>query len=318
MNDDNATNDRVSIPNVEITDTAPLSTVGTLRAGGLPLTHMDGDAAIAHIERLEQESGARVRGGEGLMPVSVIATLDNLFQPRTITPWHVDDLVRAVKAKRIIAPLLVLRIGERGYLLDGHHRLAAYRKVDSKQRVLCEFWDGTVAGAVLEARRRNTETKLAMSTTQKLDDAWKLVKMVKAGPAKVGGKAAYHFSKAEIVAAANVSTGSVTNMRTALEAIGRDQARVITAWDAARKLANDRGAVGSMTRDEVEERKRRMAEDWVGRFRKAFGEKFGKDDELAADVLHRYLGPKTEPVGVAMLHAAGTEFSLAGDPDADF
>ena len=57
MNDDNATNDRLSIPNVEIMDTAPLSTVDTLRAVGLPVTHMDGDAAIAHIERLEKETG---------------------------------------------------------------------------------------------------------------------------------------------------------------------------------------------------------------------------------------------------------------------
>ena len=113
-------------------DTAPLSTVDTLPAGGLPLTHMDGDAAIAHIERLEQETGARVRGGQGLMLVSAIVTLDNLFQPRTLTGWHVDDLVRAVKAKRVIAPLLVLRIGETGFLLDGHHRLRAYKEVDAE------------------------------------------------------------------------------------------------------------------------------------------------------------------------------------------
>ena len=166
------------------------------------------------------------------MPVSAITTLDNLFQPRTLTGWHVDDLVRAVKAKRIIAPLLVLRIGERGFLLDGHHRLKAYKEVDSKQRVPCDFFDGTVAQAVLEARRRNSETKLAMSTTQKLDDAWKLVKMVRAG-----GKTEYHFSKAEIVAASDVARGTVTNMRKALETLGREAARPIAVWEVARKLA---------------------------------------------------------------------------------
>ena len=237
MNDDNATNDPVSIPIVEIMDTAPLSTVDTLRPdlsgvdtlrpGGLPLTHMDGDAAIAHIERLEQETGERGRGGQGLMLVTSITTLDNLFQPRTLTNWHVDDLMRAVKSKRVIAPLLVLRIGEKGFLLDGHHRLKAYKEVDAKQRVPCEFFDGTVAQAVLEARRGNSETKLAMSTTQKLDDAWKLVKMVKAGAAKVGGKVEYHFSKAEIVAASDVAKGTVGNMRKALEIIGREAARPI-------------------------------------------------------------------------------------------
>ena len=312
MNEDNtATNDQVSIPNVEIMDTPPVSTVDTLPRT-LPLTFMDGDAAIAHIERLEQETGERVRGGEGLMLVTAITTLDNLFQPRTLTSWHVDDLMRAVKTKRVVAPLLVLRIGERGFLLDGHHRLAAYKRVDAKQRVPCEFWDGSVAAAVLEARRRNSETKLAMSTTQKLDDAWKLVKMVKAGAAKAGGKIEYHFSKAEIVAASDVAKGTVGNMRKALETIGREEARTITAWEAARKLASGKaGRAGTMTADEMEERKRQMVEDWVGRLRRAFGEKFGKDTELTADVLHRYLGPKTEPVGLDMLQAAGVNVEYA-------
>jgi ParB-like chromosome segregation protein Spo0J len=297
-----------------------LSTVDTLRAGGLPLTHMDGDAAIAHIERLEQETGGRVRGGEGLMPVSAIATLDNLFQPRTLTNWHVADLVRAVKSKRIIAPLLVLRIGERGFLLDGHHRLRAYKEVDKAEhrvsRVPCEFFDGTVAQAVLEARRRNSETKLAMSTTQKLDDAWKLVKMVKAGAAKAGGKVEYHFSKAEIVAASDVAKGTVGNMRKALETIGREEARAISAWEKARKLAAGKTGTGTMTADEVEERKRQMVEDWVGRLRKSFGDRFGKDTELTADVLHRYLGPKTEPVSLDMLGAAGVNVEYAEFRDA--
>ena len=325
MNDDNVTNDRVSIPNVEIMDTAPLSTVDTLRpelsavdtlrAGGLPLTHMDGDAAIAHIERLEQETGGRVRGGQGLMLVSAITTLDNLFQPRTLTGWHVDDLVRAVKSKRTIAPLLVLRIGERGFLLDGHHRLRAYKEVDKAEqrvsRVPCEFFNGTVAEAVLEARRRNSETKLAMSTTQKLDDAWKLVKMVKAVAAKVGGKGEYHFSKAEIVAASDVAKGTVGNMRKVLETIGRTEARAIASWEEARKLAAGKAGPGTMTADQVEERKRQMVEDWVGRLRKSFGDRFGKDTELTADVLHRYLGPKTEPVGLDMLHAAGVNVEYA-------
>jgi hypothetical protein len=279
----------------------------------LPLTFMDGDAAIAHIERLERETGERVRGGAGLMLVSAITTLDNLFQPRTITNWHVSDLVRAVKAKRVIAPLLVLRIGERGFLLDGHHRLAAYKQVDTKQRVPCEFFDGTVAQAVLEARRRNSETKLAMSTTQKLDDAWKLVKMVRAGE----GKTEYHFSKAEIVAAGDVARGTVTNMRKALEIIGRTEARAIAVWEVARKLAVGKTGAGTMTPDEMEERKRQMVEDWVGRLRRAFGQRFGKDTELAADVLHRYLGPKTEAVGVDMLAAAGVHI-VTDDRDADF
>jgi ParB-like nuclease domain len=310
----------VSIPNVEIMDSPTLSTVDTLRPGGLPLTHMDGDAAIAHIERLEQETGERVRGGQGLMLVTSITTLDNLFQPRTLTNWHVDDLMRAVKSKRVIAPLLVLRIGERGFLLDGHHRLRAYKEVDKAEqrvsRVPCEFFNGTVAEAVLEARRRNSETKLAMSTTQKLDDAWKLVKMVKTGAANVGGKTEYHFSKAEIVAASDVAKGTVGNMRKALETIGREEARPIAVWEAARKLASGKAGSGTMTADEVEERKRQMVEDWVGRLRKSFGDRFGKDTELTADVLHRYLGPKTEAVGLDMLHAAGVNVEYADFKDA--
>ena len=70
-----------------------------------------------------------------------------------------------------------------------------------------------------------------------------------------------------------------------------------------------------MTADQVEAMKQQMVEDWVGRLRKAFGEKFGKDTELAADVLHRYLGPRTEPVGVDMLQAAGKSVTIDDLPD---
>jgi hypothetical protein len=60
-----------------------------------------------------------------------------------------------------------------------------------------------------------------------------------------------------------------------------------------------------MTPDELEQRKRQMNEDWVGRLCRAFGQRFGKDSKLATDVLHRYLGPKTEAGGLGMLQAAG-------------
>jgi hypothetical protein len=54
INDQVDTVSKQYIPNVEIMDSATLSPVGTLRPGGLPLTHMDGDAAIAHIEPLDE------------------------------------------------------------------------------------------------------------------------------------------------------------------------------------------------------------------------------------------------------------------------
>jgi hypothetical protein len=50
--------------------------------------------------------------------------------------------------------------------------------------------------------------------------------------------------------------------------------------------------------------------------RKSFGDRFGKDTELTADVLHRYLGPKTEPVGLDMLQAAGVNVDYADFKDA--
>jgi hypothetical protein len=50
--------------------------------------------------------------------------------------------------------------------------------------------------------------------------------------------------------------------------------------------------------------------------RKSFGDRVGKDTELTADVLHRYLGPKTEPVGLDMLQAAGVTMDYADFKDA--
>ena len=128
--------------------------------------------------------------------------------------WHLTGLRcgrKKVEAKPS-AYFLIYRVGRRAFLLDGHHRLEAYRRAKANDPVPVEFFQGSPAEAVLAARKANSEPKLPMSVTERHDDAWRLVKLGR-------------HSKAEIQGAANVSHGSVAAMRAALNALWAARSR---------------------------------------------------------------------------------------------
>jgi hypothetical protein len=274
----------------------PLQGVAPL---ALPL--MSPDRALEEIERREAEPGARIVGGSGTVRANAITRLDNLFQPRGIDPSHVADIAKAIKVRRSIAPLLVLKIGDDAFLLDGHHRHAAFLQVDTTGRrfIACEFWDGSVTDAVLEARARNCDDKLRLATWQKAADAWKLAQMVTAMPGKAGDKVVYRYSKPRLSASCDVAERTIGAMRAVFEMLGAARSQGLT-WEQARKEAAGKG----IPRDDGAERRRMHVEEKVDRVRRVVGPKFGADDEFAAEVLSRVLGNQTEPVGTVMVEGA--------------
>ena len=60
------------------------------------------------------------------------------------TYGHLDDLVRRVVRGEAIDPPLVMMIGEQWVCFEGHDRIAAYRTLEPKQTIKCEWFDGTV------------------------------------------------------------------------------------------------------------------------------------------------------------------------------
>jgi hypothetical protein len=77
---------------------------------------------------------------------------------------HIKELVRVLQAsERPLDPILVTAIGTRFYVVDGHHRLLAYRTAKWKRPVPVEHYEGTVEEAKAEALRLNIKNKLPMT-----------------------------------------------------------------------------------------------------------------------------------------------------------
>jgi hypothetical protein len=91
--------------------------------------------------------------------------------------FHTLELARVLKdAKRPFSPLLVFLIGERFYVLDGHHRLDAYHSVGWTKVVPVEVFSGTLEEARTTALKLNSQNKLPMTREDKSGAAWELTK----------------------------------------------------------------------------------------------------------------------------------------------
>ncbi len=141
---------------------------------------------------------------------------------------HVEELKRALRDRqRPFTPILVLRRALGFVVVDGHHRLQAYKEASWDGPVPVEIFQGTPKEAELEALKRNIEDKLPMTQQDKLEAAWRLV--------LAGG-----FSKARINELTTVSNGTIGNMRKALECHGRE-ALADLSWFEVKKMSWDQG-----------------------------------------------------------------------------
>ena len=242
---------------------------------------MTASEAIALLE-VEAEGQANPSTAErpatvAALPVSAIDVVEALFQPRPVAEWHISPMISAIKAGRGLPPLLVYRVGSRTLLLDGHHRREAYRRAKFAKPVPVEFFEGTPREAVLEARARNSTPKLPMSGAERMNDAWRLVKL--------GG-----LSKAQISKAANVSDGIVATMRRALKTLSTEDAEGCRTWREARDRAQGKEGWTAMKDNEREARLEAIAEDWTSRLGRTFGTKLSRQPEIAAKALADYFG----------------------------
>ena len=88
----------------------------------------------------------------------------------------------------------------RFFVIDGHHRLDAYRKARWKGPIPVDVFEGTFDDARLAALAGNIKDKLRLSGPEKREAAWKLVNEDK-------------LSKAQIVKLGVASDGTVSTMR---------------------------------------------------------------------------------------------------------
>lgn len=157
------------------------------------------------------------------LPVGAITTAPEVFYTRgqEVSEDLIGQVSRAIQDGHTVNPVLVLRCGDRSLLIDGHHRLEAYKRNGNALAVLVEHFSGSPRQAVLEAVRRNSLPSIQMTGPQRQNVAWRLV-------------LAHAYSKREIASASGVSYGQVGIMRSAAKALGETALEMSSWWQAQR------------------------------------------------------------------------------------
>lgn len=136
-----------------------------------------------------------------------IRFMPQLFQPREFSfgayefdREHVKNLAHRINSKGELDPVLILRVGRVWVCVDGHHRLAAYKKEKWRQPIKCEWFDGDAREAANESLRRNEVAKLEITQGDRFEAAWKHTVLG-------------WGSKAEVIKITGASDGTVALMR---------------------------------------------------------------------------------------------------------
>jgi hypothetical protein len=88
---------------------------------------------------------------------------------------HMRELMRALELKRNLQPIVVTRVGKKLYVVDGHHRLAAYAAL-GRTEVPVVYFRGSLEAAFLKSLDVNVRDKLPMTRPDKMEAAFRLVK----------------------------------------------------------------------------------------------------------------------------------------------
>jgi hypothetical protein len=135
------------------------------------------------LKRLDQEGIPAKQRPEGLY-LKDIHVAPRVFQWRLpnenllMAEEHIRELARVIQSKtpmKPLDPILVIGVGERFVVVEGHHRLDAYHTAGWKGRVPVEYYEGSIEAAEIEALKRNIKNKLPVTRPAKSEAAWRLM-----------------------------------------------------------------------------------------------------------------------------------------------
>lgn len=220
------------------------------------------------------------RGTPSRLPAASIERLAVFDQRTALTEQAVADYTKVLAQGDKLPPLTVLHVAGRFYLIDGHHRFAAFHqhaKLKNRGKsfsVPVTYFDGSPAEAVFAAVEKNAQHGVRLSTGERTDAAWKLI--------LIGEK-----SRSEITRVTMVSRGRLTKMRQVKRALADDAANY-PAWLRALHEASGRSQE-PLDEMGLEERKRMKAEKIADQITRAISGQHAADPELMAMVMEVYM-----------------------------
>lgn len=237
------------------------------------------------------------------LPLVAIKLATDVFQFRLgkysgiYSERHIDTLVRSLKSNaKAFDPLTVFFIDGEYYVLDGHHRLEAYKRCEYEQPEIVadipvvEFL-GSFDEALCIACESNAQDKLNMALPEKQNAAWRLVCQLERNRG---------YAKA-IRVASGVDKNTVTKytkLHAALLEEGEDPADYTVQEAMSRKREQP---------EYNEEWEDIQAAALIPRLRQGGGPLMNSHPEIAAKALH---GVLTESSGKAVVHYLGYIYGL--------
>jgi hypothetical protein len=209
----------------------------------------------------KDEKGSRT-DTPAVLPLAKLKTVEALFQPRfdsiAYAPGrsegHVAILSAAAKGNADLDPLMVVAFGQDWYLVDGHHRVEAYRQAGRTDPVPIKVLPSELRGAerVSWAHEAsfsdNKKNRLNLSGADKADGAWRAVAAGELG------------SKSETALKYGVGPSTIANMRQtkkALEGLEADFTN-LQSWSAAKRELAWLGGSDGAERSNFQERQKML------------------------------------------------------------
>ncbi len=216
------------------------------------------------IGRLREEAKQDLGGWDfpASLPLSAISLAVAVFQIRSgfdgsgvADHRQVHDLRRALSSGPL-DPVMVYRAGGKNYLVDGHHRIAAYRAQGGDPLVSVKWVRGSLDEAITASVAENSKTYLNLGQGDRLAACWRLVRLGT-------------MTKAAIQRAAGVSESTVSRQRRLLlEFKKRFPLEDVGEMDDVRSMLE---GGGSVDRPEFDR------EAAIGRIIEALDKAFGKN-----------------------------------------
>lgn len=239
------------------------------------------------------------------LPIKAVEMVPNVFQVRgvLIDESHVRTLLDVLDRGGDLDPITVWRCGQHALLIDGHHRLEAYRRFEVKAKRLVSipvhWFHGSAKEAMTEAASSNVKARLQMTPEQRYELAWRWT---------LFGE----WSKKEIAERTGVGTSTIANMRKVISALGSEYLEDVT-WKKAFREFN--GKQITMDDDQIEEMLEQQIISYAARMAKEFSTKLAHNPTIAARTLDRYFGAKGPDV--LYLWAEELGLTVTGDRDLD-
>ncbi|AOS96137.1 ParB-like nuclease domain protein [Microbulbifer aggregans] len=115
------------------------------------------------------------------VPISEVDALPDVFQFRCdgMTRYHIEDLAREIRRSGPLDPIEVCSYGGRYIVVDGHHRLAAYRMVKYSAEIPALLLQPDSGLELIErSLQANRKCKLNMAASERTEGAWTIARLM--------------------------------------------------------------------------------------------------------------------------------------------